>query len=50
MSVMMKHLQQYIAEGDVFLHCIVPGDEMGCHKKPADNAVEICHLTKGVEI
>jgi len=27
-SVMLKHLQQYIAEGDVFLHCIVPADEM----------------------
>jgi len=50
MSVMLKHLQLYIAEGGVFLHCIVPADEMWCHRKPADDAVEICHLTKGVEI
>ena len=50
MSVMLKHLQQYIAEGDVFQHCIVPADEMWCHRKPADDAVEICHVTKGVEI
>jgi len=47
---MLKHLQQYMAEGDVFLHCIVPADEMWCHRKPAYNAVEIRHLTKGGEI
>jgi len=40
-SVILKHLQQYIAEGDVFLCCIVPADEMWCHRKPVDNAVEI---------
>jgi hypothetical protein len=57
MSVMLKHLQQYIAEGDVFLHHIVAGDEMWCHcsiptGKPADSAVETCHhpMTKGVQI
>ena len=57
MSVMLKHLQHCVAEGDVFLHRIVPGDEIWCHHfttigKPADKTVEICYhpMIKGVEI